>query len=476
MWRRGASPVVLRLGAVSRSRLPLVPARAAPHTLCRPTPNAHVMEPAPISPSVVSAPAPVASSVVSSVDSSSVSTSSTSSSSYNALLSELLTINTDRKIRLGIQTTRDLLDALGPSFDLTASGVPTIHVAGSNGKGSVATKIARALRLHGLRVGLYTSPHISSYRERMAVNDDLITEEEIGSLLPHILSVTREKDLPATFFELGTALAFGFFLRRKVDVAVIEVGLGGRLDSTNVILPEVSVVTSIALEHTAWLGTTIEAITREKAGIAKPTIPVVIGPNVDAAIVREVATSVGAAEVQQVPSQAFEDYDAENSAVARAALRVLSYRPKIMKLLPNGLQTALITEAMRTRPPCRFQRVRYTAPGPGRYVDEQSSEASEPLLDHATREVVLDVCHNPAAFSRLFQKLAAQFPSSPSSSSAAGRRRNVVGVVGFSSDKDYASCMDQLMTHCSHIYVVSADTPRAATVKQVLDAVEESGQ
>lgn len=447
---------------------------------------------------------------------SSSSSSGPSPPSYSTLLHTLLTINTSRKIRLGVHTTRALLDALGPSFDLDAAGVPTIHVAGSNGKGSVATKIAKAFALHGLKVGLYTSPHISSYRERIQVDDEIISESAMCTLVPHILAVTRAKAIPATFFELGTALAFGHFIQQKVDLAVIEVGLGGRLDSTNVLTgPELTVITSIALEHTAWLGDTLEQITREKAGILKKDRPVLIGPNVDLATVSEVARTVGALEVQQCRERR-DDYDDENSELARMALRMLEGRERIAKLLTKAraastataaassaaaaggvsssvsssqLDPLLVDRAMRTRPPCRFQRVRFTptAKEPGVYVED--SEASSPTPEGA-REVVLDVCHNPAAFARLLEKMKHSFPTEPAPATAAATvdgpsgslssvasspsssSRSIIGVVGFSSDKDFVACLAQLMQRCTAVYIVSADTPRAATVESVLHDVE----
>ena len=152
---------------------------------------------------------------------------------------------------------------------------PTIHVAGTNGKGSVATLIAAALREAGLRVGLYTSPHLISFRERIQVNGIPISETAVSAWTTYLTPAIEAHQ--ATFFEATTAMAFAHFAAREVDIAVIEVGLGGRLDSTNVITPLVSVITHIALDHQKYLGDTVEEIAREKAAIARAGVPLIIG-------------------------------------------------------------------------------------------------------------------------------------------------------------------------------------------------------
>ena len=151
----------------------------------------------------------------------------------------------------------------------------TIHVAGTNGKGSCAHTLARVLECAGYRVGLYTSPHLTDFRERIQINGEYISEEWVVEF------VRRERDffepLQASFFEVTTAMAFRYFADCGVDIAVIEVGLGGRLDCTNVITPLLSVITNISLDHTALLGNTPAAIATEKAGIIKQHVPVLIG-------------------------------------------------------------------------------------------------------------------------------------------------------------------------------------------------------
>ena len=160
--------------------------------------------------------------------------------------------------------------------------VPTIHVAGTKGKGSTSVMMAEMLSAAGYRVGLFTSPHVTRYEERILVNGQQLEPEELVELVSELSQVVVQMDqaengLSPTFFELTTALAWMQFARQSVDFAVMEVGLGGRLDSTNVCSPLVTVITNISYDHTALLGNTIEQITREKAGIIKAGIPVFSG-------------------------------------------------------------------------------------------------------------------------------------------------------------------------------------------------------
>jgi dihydrofolate synthase/folylpolyglutamate synthase len=151
----------------------------------------------------------------------------------------------------------------------------SVHVAGTNGKGSTSHMIASVLQAAGYKVGLYTSPHLKDFRERIRVNGEMISEEEVVMFIEENKKFLEEQSL--SFFELTVGLAFDHFARKQVDIAVIEVGLGGRLDSTNIIDPLVSVITNIGLDHTQFLGETLPEIAFEKGGIIKPEIPVVIG-------------------------------------------------------------------------------------------------------------------------------------------------------------------------------------------------------
>lgn len=188
-------------------------------------------------------------------------------------------------MKLNIDNIRELLNRLGNPQDSFRS----VHVAGTNGKGSVSSMLASILRESGYRTGLFTSPHLVRFNERIQVDGVQISDEEVeryfSILEPHMTEMENESKLKKiTFFEATTAMAFLYFADRKVDYAVVEVGLGGRLDATNVIIPELSVITSISLDHTRILGDRVEKIAGEKAGIIKNGIPVVLARNEQAVV------------------------------------------------------------------------------------------------------------------------------------------------------------------------------------------------
>lgn len=171
----------------------------------------------------------------------------------------------------GLETTL----ALDELFHHPHTSYSTVHVAGTNGKGSVSSLLAATLTAAGYKVGLYTSPHLVDFRERIRVNGEMIPMEEVIDFVDK--NKTLIEDLCPSFFEITTAMAFQYFQKQEVDWAIIEVGLGGRLDCTNIIMPELSVITNISLDHTDLLGDTLDKIAAEKAGIIKIATPVVIG-------------------------------------------------------------------------------------------------------------------------------------------------------------------------------------------------------
>jgi len=171
----------------------------------------------------------------------------------------------------GLETTMRLMDHVGNPH----TRFPSVHVAGTNGKGSTSHLIAASLQAAGLKVGLYTSPHLLSLNERIRINGVPISQERIAAFITTHRSFLDE--VQPSFFETMTMMAFDYFASESVDIAVVEVGLGGRLDSTNVITPVLSVITNIGLDHTEYLGNTLSRIAREKAGIMKPGVACVIG-------------------------------------------------------------------------------------------------------------------------------------------------------------------------------------------------------
>lgn len=228
-------------------------------------------------------------------------------------------------IKFGLDTTRALLAELGDPH----RHFPSIHVAGTNGKGSVVTLIAAALEEAGWKVGLYTSPHLVSFRERIRVNGVPVSEDAVAMWASRMEPEIHR--LGATFFEATTCMAFADFAARHVDIAVVEVGLGGRLDSTNLIEPLVSGVTRIARDHMKYLGDSLEAIAREKAGIAKAGAPFVIGES-NPELVRVLTQGArNAARVITVPPGSDwtgplglgGPHQRRNAAVARAILQAL---------------------------------------------------------------------------------------------------------------------------------------------------------
>lgn len=181
-------------------------------------------------------------------------------------------------IKFGLENTRALLRSLGDPHEV----MPAVHIGGTNGKGSVCTLVAEALAAAGWKVGLYTSPHLVSFRERIRVDGVPISEAAVAMWTERLEPIIVERK--ATFFEATTALAFADFAARGAEIAVVEVGLGGRLDSTNVVRPLVTGVTKIERDHMKYLGNTLQKIAREKAGIAKPGAPFVIGERAPALV------------------------------------------------------------------------------------------------------------------------------------------------------------------------------------------------
>lgn len=272
--------------------------------------------------------------------------------SYSAALEYLFPRVT--QIKFGLATTRELLGLLGdPHLQ-----VPVVHIGGTNGKGSVTALVGSALRAAGWRVGTYTSPHLVSFRERITVDGVPISEDAVAMWTGRLMADADRLD--ATFFETTTAMAFADLAARGAEVAVIEVGLGGRLDSTNVVRPLVSAVTKIEMDHQKYLGETLEAIAREKAWIAKPGAPFVVGetrPALVDLLRREAAASVRAVdpgaqadvrvvapEVRYTGALALEGaHQRRNAAVAGAVLDALPppYRPAA-EAVAQGFATARV--------------------------------------------------------------------------------------------------------------------------------------
>ena len=171
----------------------------------------------------------------------------------------------------------DRMDLALSLFNHPEKKFPSFHIAGTNGKGSTAAMLHRILSLAGYRTALYTSPHLVSFTERMRIDDSEISPDAVTELAEEVRVTTAAANVPLTFFEYITVMAFIYFARQKIEVAVVEVGLGGRLDATNLVVPVVSMITTISKDHEAYLGADLSSIAREKGGIIKHAIPVVVG-------------------------------------------------------------------------------------------------------------------------------------------------------------------------------------------------------
>lgn len=293
--------------------------------------------------------------------------------------------------------------------------VPYIHVAGTNGKGSVCTKISQALTLSGYRCGRFTSPHISSFRERITIDDRPISTEKVEELLPPLLEIEE-----LTFFELITLLGLKYFSDEKVDVAVIEVGLGGRLDATNCIHPLLSIITSISLDHESILGDTLEKIAYEKAGIIKENVPVLLGPTVTQDSVIKKAIEMHA-PIERISTQTL-DYDMENQSIAKRALELLNPHFKI--------NLKCLKEALLSKPPCRLEKTVYH-----------------------DREIILDVSHNEAGLKRLFQNMRVKYPN-----------RKLVVFFALSIGRMHQNLLNIYQENADELYLLDLKHPRLESI------------
>lgn len=299
----------------------------------------------------------------------------------------------------------------------------------------------------------------------MQVDFEPISEAGVEELLPEIFRVCEERGIRATFFEITTALAFKYFSERKVDAIVLEVGLGGRLDSTNIVTPTLSVITSIGLEHTRILGDTIEEIAVEKAGIVKDGKPVIIGPCVPRDVVYNIARDRNAdfytsdeltpkwskdTEEDDEESSSAVDFDEENSRIATAALTLLQ------RMNAVDIRAEHMKEGIAQRPPCRFEQTTICTNTNETTISGESSKFADIEV-----EVVLDVAHNPSAFKQLVSKLEMNYPN-----------KSKRMVIGFSRDKDIQKCIEYIFSavKSSGIHLVQAAHPRAATLEQIIEA------
>ncbi len=254
-------------------------------------------------------------------------------------------------IKLGLENSLRLFQAL----DVPPPNERIIHVAGTNGKGSVCALLESVCRAAGYRTGLFTSPHLITFRERIQVNGELISEEAVARGLEKIRALVADWDPHPTFFEITTALALDHFREKKVEIVILETGMGGRLDATNAVQPVVSVLTPIDFDHQKWLGHSLAEIAREKAGIIKPGVPVVSAlqrPEAET-VIRERATELEAPldfvrhPLQRLPVGLGGTHQQENAALALSALHTAKVEVN-EEAIARGLAAVVW--------PARFQR------------------------------------------------------------------------------------------------------------------------
>ncbi len=334
---------------------------------------------------------------------------------------------------------------------------PTIHVAGTNGKGSVSHILAAALQEAGYRTGLYTSPHLKDFRERIRINGEMISEDYVVQFVSNNQKIIE--DLKPSFFEITAAMAFDYFARERVDVAVIETGMGGRLDSTNIIKPLVSVITNIGLDHTRFLGNSIEKIAEEKAGIIKPEIPVVIGekqPETSEVYARKSAEL--AAPVNHATDR-FEIHEVKTQPPYKTQFITLFDRflgdeftwelDLVGKYQAKNLITALTTlDAIRGRFPVddnvrkrAFKKIRKLTGFKGRW---------EVLAQHPL--TIADTAHNPEGLKDVVEQLSSI------------DYKNMHIVLGVVDDKNIDSIL-KLLPLKAYYYYTKASIPRALDEK-----------
>ena len=356
-------------------------------------------------------------------------------------------------IKLGLENIRRLCDALNhPERAFTS-----LHVAGTNGKGSVTAMVHAALVAAGIRAGRYTSPHLTHLRERFVIGRDAADDGTLEEVATEILDcadrLRREGAMgaPPTFFEATTAIAFELFRRQHVQAAVIEVGLGGRFDATNVLEPPIGAITSIALDHQQHLGGTIEQIAFEKAGIIKPGMILVSGalPDDAARVIRRIAQERGARLVESTAGVHVDSDMREGRAHLTIETPQGRYGPLRLALRgEHQIQNALV--AVRLLEAAREAGLDVPDRAIAHGLENVDWPARLELITQAGgREVLLDAAHNPEGARALRRYLARWHPERPAL------------VVGIMRDKDADAILRELLPVTSSVIATAAETWRA---------------
>jgi len=391
-----------------------------------------------------------------------------------------------RQREFKLERMRELLDGLGNP----QSGLPIVHVAGTKGKGSTAAMIAAVLSAAGQRIGVFSSPHLDRIEERMSVDGCCCPADEFAEMVDQLRPVVETMDRAAaeiaddeigpTYFELTTAMALMHFARSEVDTAILEVGLGGRLDSTNVCEPRVSVITSISLDHTRQLGNTLESIAREKAGIVKPGVPVVSGVRRDEPreVIREVCRRQGSRLVELGVDFDFDYYPPRHLEEAPAAgkLDFRFFRPLADREDPypttglKDLSLRMLGRHQAANAAVALAVLAELSHG-GRAIPEEAIRTGLATVGCPARvevvarrpAIVLDAAHNRASIEALLKVLDESF--------SAARR---LLVFATSDDKDFRGMLSCLMDRFDEvIFTRYLKNPRAVSPQQLQQLAAE---
>jgi dihydrofolate synthase/folylpolyglutamate synthase len=363
--------------------------------------------------------------------------------------------------RFKLERMQTLLASLGNPQDK----YPVVHVAGTKGKGSVCILCTCALIQAGYRVGLYTSPHLDDYAERIQINNEFIPHADFAALVdeikPYVAAIPE-----LTTFEITTALAFLYFARQNIEAGVIEVGLGGRLDATNVVKPKVSVITSLSYDHTLLLGETLAQIAGEKAGIIKTGIPVVNSPQTEEAqlVIERVAKEHFSPLIQIGRDWLFEPV---SHSLEGQTLRVWSSEanPESSTLLSTSLlgahQVANAATAYAALQVARQQGIKINE----KSIHEGFSRVFWPgrfEIVQLTPPVILDCAHNRDSAAKLCLTLQEYYPE-----------KSVVLIFGASEDKDIQGMLDELMPKVTDLITVKSFHPRAIDPDKLVEMAKK---
>ena len=342
-----------------------------------------------------------------------------------------------------------------------------IHIAGTNGKGSVSNMLAAVLQQAGYQVGLYTSPHLADFRERIRVNGEMISKQKVVNFINKYHKSMKEADL--SFFEMTTALAFDYFAQSDVEVAVIETGLGGRLDATNIVLPAVSVITNIGLEHTEYLGNSLPKIAREKGGIIKKSIPVIVGEKNSAYnLVLEDIAADNRSQIVYAP-EAFicnkqyneAEYQVFDMIRTRDNQQYTLRIPLLGEYQRQNLTTVCaIADFLHENTPLSISR-RAFVEGLRECTAITGFRGRWDIIS-TTPKIICDTAHNAHGLERVAEQLAKV------------ECNKLYCVMGFCEDKDIKSILS-LMPKKAHYIFTRADSRRAATTETLAALAIELG-